>query len=620
MKIGINRFIEPTGISTLKQKALSYFSFNPIRVFATDSFCKTSSNSSQTIGVKTIDSYILKVRDCFKYFLSNKSEVEDVITNADFEKYAREGLPLIYSRHNFISDLNREVKNYSHKNRDELFKKLQINPSYDSEGNFDSYEGLITTENLTNNAKNDKNIMQLIDKFTKNNKVITDNESFNQAMNSLIAAFPEWINIIGKQQHLTQSYSVDVHMLKVMKEILKNSDFKELSDKDKTKIKLAAIFHDIGKKESEIHTGHQYVSSEHTANILKRIKMPFEIKTDICEMISNHHWLAEYNKGEKKALDIAIMFRNYSSYKMAKIFAEADLKAVSPSFYDLHSHALSQEKMQLIETQLDNILKTGNLIFTSKIVNKSKIPVVTVNKDNYRVINLTDYADNDDMESVGFVKGTRKCDLRFIVHFLSCMDKSDYDRLESIDKIISDKIKKNTFSTSFISTSDNRSFAQNRLGLLLNVTNENIITALDCDQQSGQSKKLETSFSEEERKFLKNHLVNIINNGQVTISSDSDYINLYRQLSEKKYLSQIGNIEINNAKIEKDSLVQAIKESQDKLFYKGKSKRFWDWNELVVYKPEISGIVYKDNSIDKIDQDILNFAKERDLPIILLGK
>ena len=43
-------------------------------------------------------------------------------------------------------------------------------------------------------------------------------------------------------------------------------------------------------------------------------------------------------------------------------------------------------------------------------------------------------------------------------------------------------------------------------------------------------------------------------------------------------------------------------------------------NEVNVYNPEIKAVVAKVNDFDEIEDDILDFAYENNLPILILGK
>ena len=86
-----------------------------------------------------------------------------------------------------------------------------------------------------------------------NNSIETDKEELNNQLNYIIKAFPEFINTIGKKQHGTHKYTLDIHQLLVLAYSINNPNYKtKLNAQDKTILKLSAIFHDIMKKENEV--------------------------------------------------------------------------------------------------------------------------------------------------------------------------------------------------------------------------------------------------------------------------------------------------------------------------------------------------------------------------------
>ena len=56
---------------------------------------------------------------------------------------------------------------------------------------------------------------------------------------ALIQGFPEFTSIIGKVQHGTHAYTVDIHTLKVLQDVMNDPYYNRLSDMDKTVVKFA---------------------------------------------------------------------------------------------------------------------------------------------------------------------------------------------------------------------------------------------------------------------------------------------------------------------------------------------------------------------------------------------
>lgn len=44
------------------------------------------------------------------------------------------------------------------------------------------------------------------------------------------------------------------------------------------------------------------------------------------------------------------------------------------------------------------------------------------------------------------------------------------------------------------------------------------------------------------------------------------------------------------------------------------------YNEVNIYTPQINAVVAKVDSLNKVPKELLTFANEHDLPILLLGK
>jgi len=178
---------------------------------------------------------------------------------------------------------------------------------------------------------------------------------------------PEFINIIGKQQHDTHDFSLDIHILSVLKEVMDNPNYKHLDSSEKFCLKFAAIMHDIAKQEGIKDEGHAALCSLYARDILNKdaVKMPEEIKDRIYELIKNHHWLKDYNTGSIYPEHTAALFRREGGLAAAQILAEAGLKCVKQdgSFYKEHGSSLSSAMQTHIEDALNKIDSHGQIFF-----------------------------------------------------------------------------------------------------------------------------------------------------------------------------------------------------------------------------------------------------------------
>ena len=76
--------------------------------------------------------------------------------------------------------------------------------------------------------------------------------------------------------------------------------------------------------------------------------------------------------------------------------------------------------------------------------------------------------------------------------------------------------------------------------------------------------------------------------------------------------------EINKeeVKIKKEQIIEAYKAVEDEIMKNTDIKH----NEINVYNPKIKGVIFIGDSLSDVPADALNFAKENDLPIFLMGK
>lgn len=275
----------------------------------------------------------------------NNSQSDEIIKNSDIEKYGTSGIPLEFSRKDYLKKVS-DILFESNTDISILNEKLNITPCFINNNEIVGYNGIIDISKLDKNDETERKIYNLTNEFINSNKVVTENKNDNKFFNDLLSEIPEFINFIGKIQHGTQQYSVDVHILKVLKEAINTPEYQNLSDDDKTILKYAIILHDIGKDEGVVDKLHPEKSYKLAMPIVEKLNLPQESKNRILNLIKHHHWLEFYNTGMCSAQDTAEKFKTGNDYEIAKIMAGADLKGINEYFYFMYSDSLSQERQK----------------------------------------------------------------------------------------------------------------------------------------------------------------------------------------------------------------------------------------------------------------------------------
>ncbi len=543
------------------------------------------------------------------FFANNNPKLDRTLKNADFTQYSHVGLPLAYPREQFVSDLKEILNTLDEKKQNEILNKLNI--TLENNG----YNGIINLDSLSSQGVEGR-VLRLANKFIKENSILTGDENLDNALNSLIKGIPEFINIIGKKQHSAHDYTLDIHILKVLQEALNNPEYKKLTPEEKFCLKFAVIMHDIAKPEGEKDDEHPYLSALYTYDILNKsaIKLPYEMKDRIFELIKNHHWLADYNNNKKTAGEVAGLFRRKGDFKISQIITEADLKAVDEKhhFYNRYSSTLS-DSIKSIEEKIDEINKFGQIILTNKIINPEKLAqkaTVEYKGRKYQVVDFTKLNENENLFEYGFEPDTTPKNLRLLVHTVH------YEGSGNLENVwyLGNPCFEGFLCASYITPKNHPTYNNYQFGVSLETENINIANATPYNQGSGSSKNFKnfidiiTSPINEHRTFIPNSIKKYLN------IQDSEYSVLYSQIQRLKYISQPDNIG-SISKFQGKKLKQAISKAQDSII-----KKKDEHNEINMFNPKINAFVAKVNSIDEIPKPFLEFAQKHNLPIYILGK
>ena len=254
-------------------------------------------------------------------------------------------IELKYPRQAFISDILKILSNYNSFQQTDITGLFGFITDKNIDG-VNTIKGYPSVENL--NKDDDisavySKIFHHVKLFTQENKVLVkDNKPLSDYLNIIVKALPEFLTVIGTIQHKTHSYSVDIHTLKVLQEVVKNQKYKNLPVEDRRVLQIAVLLHDITKKEGEIDKSHPACGAKDARFILNKLDLSAQINNKICLIIKNHDWLERYNKGLTSAIEFAHILKDENNFLMETILAEADLKAVKRDgeFYERYKDIL----------------------------------------------------------------------------------------------------------------------------------------------------------------------------------------------------------------------------------------------------------------------------------------
>ena len=569
------------------------------------------------------------IENLFLNFLSNLSydgvshlsKPENILANSkDFlVKCAKNGLPLEYSRNEFMSDLSSVLMSTPQKMQDDILDKLNIQ-IIQKDGQITAYNGILNLNNLDLNNAVEKKVYELGYKFLHSNRFMCEDENLNNVLSSITGAFPEFINSIGKLQNPTHKFSNDVHTMLVLSHCFSNPLYMELSPVEKTCLKLAALFHDIGKADGTIDKGHQNTSAMYVKSILNKLSLSDEVKDRVFELVKNHHWFEEYNTNKKSALEIAFMFRRPNDFKIAKILADADLKAVGSAHFINYLQKFHSDFLNPIEDNLKYYHSNGNAAFGSYVVDVNKVPLEKSQKDSreYRVLHIDKFAQDEDLAKYGFVAGTKKDDLRFLVHMVSSQDKLD------ALTYLTDTFNPGILSESLISARYKRTFGNKKFGIVLSNRPYDVLEMCGRDIASGREKTLDNYLKTHDfkndvfRNDFKNRLLNKLN---IPFITDDEYAQFYTDvIANKTSLDMFRKdavYKIANKTITGKQLVNVLSEIMEDYIVKSDNNSN---NEFVVFCPKIKGVILKTDSLDEAPHFIRDFAYKNNLVIYILGR
>ncbi len=588
---------------------------------------KTRLAESLGINRPVIKTEIHKQKDFLHEIVANNNpQAENVLKTFDFTQY-NDGIPLKYPRNKFNDDIEILLSQLSDEDQYKIRNHFRL------EQGEAGFEGLpvVTEFKDFEKAELSERTLYIADKiadrikeFTLNNEVLINDKQTKEVFDALIQGLPEFTTIVGKKQHGTHAYTVDIHTLKVLQSAMNDPMYKELSEQDKTILKIAAILHDTGKKGGVVDRGHASLSSDYARAVLNKFQLNDAVKTRIIDIVDNHHWFEKYNTRQISAETMAANCRRPEDFKISMILAKSDLSNVNPTFHfektgtanQAEFDAYMRDKARPIEEKLEEMREKANIVFDTQFTRAmEKFPTQKVNINgeevDLKVLNLTDETIND-LEQYGFAPGTTKDNARFTVHM------TRPDEFPTVEALLANTSNKSTWSTSLISLDNNRTYTNRKYGFILDVDKPNVAQAYYGNLASGMQKDISDfasilfDQSGETRTFVRDGFIEAMKERGLDISLQ-DYAQISKYIFSKKYTTQIKDIKIGDRTFKADDLVYAFEKSRDALF------QGYEHSEIVSINPRIKGLIARVSDINDVPSEFLEFARKKNLPIVLIG-
>lgn len=606
-----------------------------------EEYCALLPKLIKSIGIDT-KPLSKEIEGNYYVAMNRLMDADGVLSKIDFDN-ENISIGLKYSRNSFISDVEKLLETLTRTERNKAmdyfgFELIQRN------------DGILQMNgypiNVNNGAKmseiadeNTRNIIEkirpLVERFSNQNEIIVENNpALAKELNDIIKAFPEFITIIGKKQHSTHDFTVDIHTLKVLQGIATNPRYQKLPDADKRILQIATLMHDLTKAENLTDKTHPQYSAYDTYYLLEKMELSESEKLKVYQIIKNHDWLERLNKAGSKskeiARDIAFQLREGNLFEMASILTEADLKGVkaNDSFYIKYRSVLEDGNIE-VQKLVEELQKTSIYLPQTRIPKASEIKLdgerakieVTTDEAGNQISNTVIYLDKSmDLSQYGFADGLKAEDLNVLVHALNYENQSAI--FQALGQVDSDAL----LSSSYVTYRKGNYHVFRTQGFILDVANTDIHAGTYMDFGSGYGKDLQTLKTQylfngarkEFRNFFSQEFKKILN------LTDDEYLKLYNEIYDKTIL------ELDETHPEVAKKIRELFDAME--VHKRTHGR--DYNEILISRPKIQAIFWqgkvKDSDIDKglrqkytiekVPEFLRKYAQENNLPIIYFGE
>ncbi len=554
--------------------------------------------------------------------------------NPDFK------LTVQYNRNTFINDIKDIIDKLDKKEQMKVWDYFgfEISTNQSGQAVMSGYPTLINNGEKLREIENPKTkaaieqIKPYVKKFTAGNKVLPDGRFVSpdmaQTFNDILKAVPEFYSVIGKKQHQTHDYTVDVHTLAVLQECVKSPDFNTLTKIEKQELMFAAFLHDITKEEMSRDKIHPANSAYDAYYILKKFGMDNAERLNIYQLIKNHDLLEHCNKAEtideqnKLIQRYAYELRSGNLSELAIILTKSDLKSVKRdgAFFERYKDAYINISKKL-KAEARQIQKTAIPLPQTKIPKTSGLKadgvnvkeITTIDSNGNEIKNKVLYLKKGlDLSKYGFDKGVTAENFNVIVHgfdnniqqvMLDALDMPDMNALLSTSYVFWEKGNYHTFRPQ---------------GFIKNIPADNIGVAYYRDFGSGIKKTEDMLINEylQGGSYLYRKYFSELMKKELNLS-DEQYIDLYKKIKDKP---------IEQIEQETPYAAYAIKNIFSQMeIHKRKFQR--DYNEILTGKGETTGVFFvgkdEDGNVYKpenIPEFLRKYAQDNDLPVIYLGE
>ena len=603
---------------------------------------------TQSIGMsskKLTDAQI----SSFKTALTEMSKKDSGIMSTDFSKMSTKlahpaPTPrLLYSREKFVNDVYSQIKDLPEIEQKKIFDYFSFDVEKDPSGKLKLVgypDPVIKTSKFDEfeNAKTKQIVQKLrpyVDKFANGNKIFVDgNPKLEAELNKILDVFPEFATTIGKAQHGTHDFTVDVHILKVLQGVMADPRYAKLSENDKVVMQISTILHDLTKAEGLIDKVHPADSAFDAYYIINRLNLPREDKLKVYEIIKNHDWLERLNKKVKVSdtewrnltpeeykdilQNIAFSHRQNDCFEMSAILTKADLKGVKADdgFYAKYSKAYEQ-KLADVQQLINKIKETSIHIPQTKIPKASELVVDNdivkqVTRDG--ITNTVVYLKpGQDLSKVGFADGVKSDEFNAIVHALDEEEQSTVFRALGI--VDSDAL----LSSSWVNAGKGNYKVFRGQGYILKVDSDDIHAGLPVDFGSGCKKDYDTLLNEylfgTERSNVRKYWSDEV---KKKFGLDTE--------GYKKFNDRIKNKSFDEIKAENPETAQKIQEIVNDMDVKRRAGGR-NYNEWLISRPEIQGGFFwgknpntgTEKTVGDVPIFIREYLAEHNLPLIFFG-
>lgn len=286
--------------------------------------------------------------------------------------------------------------------------------------------------------------LKLIKNYFSSENINYDDKYYNiyngnqkNKLEQVVTIVPEFINLIGKNQDKTKSYTSDFQTFYNIKTCLKNADYENLDENNKKLVLLAIFLQNIKTNNNNEENAFK------AYNIIQRFDLSFEEQNVIFKLIKYNDWYKDINKSTEndkmKAIKlVALRMKNENFFKMAQILAKINIESCndkSEKFID--SKDLEQIKSNIIKYQNYNekIKKSLNFINFPDIntlkqsifFNQQKLSNIAYIDEKYDIpvinfielMKLNDNNQKEIFEILNFGKDKTMEDFNILVHGFS---------------------------------------------------------------------------------------------------------------------------------------------------------------------------------------------------------